>query len=77
MAIIILAVGIYQVIGSYRSYRFAYVSKDGAILRGKNFPWEITKTTNSDSDIVYVIEGRYGDSSEISIIPDQPAEKKI
>ena len=76
-AIIILTYGIYQAVHSYRSYRFAYISKDGAILRRKNFPWEVTKTTNSHGDIVYVIKGRYGDSSEISIVPDQPAETEI
>lgn len=76
-AIIILIYGVYQVVHSYRSYRFAYISKDGAILRRKNFPWEVTKITNSDGDIVYVIKGRYGDSSEISIVPDQPAEAEV
>ena len=73
-SIIILVVGINQTVQSYCSYRFADISKDGIILGRKNFPWEVTKTTNSDSNIVFIIEGRYGDSSEISVIPDQPAE---
>ena len=71
-AFIILIGGIHQTVQAYRNRRFAYVSKDGTVLQKKNFPWEITKITDSDGAIVYIIQERYGDSSEISVIPDRP-----
>jgi len=76
-SIIILIGGIHQTVQAYRSRRFAYVSKEGIVLQKKAFPWEITKTTDSDGAIVYIIEGRYGDSSEISVSPDRPAVTEV
>lgn len=73
-ALVILVWGIRQVILDYRNYRFAYVSaKDGRILKKKNFPWSITKTTTRDGNIVYIINERYGDASEVSVkLIDKP-----
>jgi len=74
-AIIILICGIKQAIQKYHNYRFAYISaKDGNILKKKSFPWAISKTTH-EGEIVYIINERYGDASEISIIPDKPNDK--
>ena len=56
---------------------FAYVSKEGAILQSKNFPWAISKSKDDDNNIVYIIEGRYGDSSAASIVPDDPKNTYI
>ena len=73
-ALVILIWGIKQTFQDYRSYRFAYVSaRDGKILKRKNFPWGITKTTTREGNIVYVINERYGDASEISVKPDKPS----
>ncbi|MCK4829719.1 hypothetical protein KA005_79075 [bacterium] len=49
---------------------FAYVSKDGTILRSKNFPWSIRKTKDEDGNTLYSIEGRSGDPTALSVFPD-------
>ena len=49
---------------------FAYVSPDGKILQSNNFRWKITKTKNRKGNIVYVINGRQGDITAISVLPD-------
>ncbi len=49
---------------------FAYVSKDGTILRSKNFPWNITKTKHRNGNILYTIVDRRGDPTAISVVPD-------
>jgi hypothetical protein len=70
-ALVILIWGIKQAIQDYRNYRFAYVSaKDGEILKKKNFPWKVTKTLH-EGKVIYIINERYGDASEISIKPDK------
>ena len=78
VAIIILIGGIAQEIQKYRKFRFAYISsRDGAILKRKNFPWHITKTKTQEGIIVYIIDERYGDASEIAIKPDKPVKYDI
>ncbi len=68
VAIIILVRGITQEIQKYRKFRFALVSsKDGTIIKKKNFPWNVTKTKTPEGNIVYIINERYGDASEIII----------
>jgi len=70
-AVIILLWGIKQMIQEYRNYRFAYISaRDGRILKKKNFPWKITKTIH-EGNVVYIINERYGDASEVSIKIDK------
>jgi hypothetical protein len=66
-----------SIVGWYRSYNsgettniFAYVSKDGTILRSKNFPWKITKTKYRNGNILYTIVDRRGDPTAISVFPD-------
>jgi hypothetical protein len=49
---------------------FADVSKDGSILRSKNFPWKITKTKYRNGNILYTIVDRRGDPTAISVLPD-------
>ncbi len=49
---------------------FAYVSKDGTILRSKNFPWSIRKTKDKEGNTLYSIEGRRGDPTALSVFPD-------
>ena len=51
---------------------FADVSKDGSILRSKNFPWDIKKTKNKDGNILYTIVDRRGDTTAVSVVPDKP-----
>jgi hypothetical protein len=75
-ASIILIFGVKEAAQDYKNYRFAHISsKDGRILEKKNFPWIITKTTTRESDIVYIINERYGDASDISIKLDKPSDK--
>ena len=54
---------------------FAYVSKDGTILRSKNFPWTINKSKDNEGNVIYIIEGRHGDSSAVSVTSDDPKNK--
>ena len=49
---------------------YAYVSPDGKILQSNNFRWKITKAKNREGNIVYVINGRQGDTTAISVLPD-------
>lgn len=70
IALIILARGVWQEIGTYRSRVFAYVAPNGRILNANNFPWTISKTTSKEGEIVYVINSRYGDASEVTVVPD-------
>ena len=56
---------------------FAYVSKDGTILRSKNFPWKISKSKDKEDNVVYIINGRYGDSSAASVFPDNSRNEYI
>ena len=71
-AIIILVSGIAQEIKKYCNLRFAYISSnDGAILKRKNFPWNITKTKTREGDVVYIINERYGDASDVTIKPEK------
>lgn len=76
VACIILFVGVNQALQEYQNYRFADISaKDGKILKSKSFPWKITKTTTSEGNIIFIINERYGDASEISIKPNKPSDK--
>ena len=56
---------------------FAYVSKDGTILQSKNFPWKISKSKDKEDNVVYIINGRYGDSSAASVFPDNSRNEYI
>ena len=51
---------------------FAEVSKDGEILRAKEFPWKIEKRKNEEGDILYTIIDRRGDATAVTVIPDTP-----
>jgi len=67
---IILIVGVREAVQKYRNYSFAYVSaKDGRILSKKNFRWKLTKSTH-EGNVVFIIEERYSDASEVSVKPD-------
>ncbi|MFA5291690.1 MAG: hypothetical protein WC496_01500 [Phycisphaerae bacterium] len=48
---------------------FAYVSPQGEILKSNNFPWKIKKTKNKDGNAVYIIDGRQGDATAVSVYP--------
>ncbi|MCX5632748.1 MAG: hypothetical protein NTW93_03615 [Phycisphaerae bacterium] len=48
---------------------FAYVSPQGEILKSSNFPWKIKKTKNKDGNVVYIIDGRQGDATAVSVYP--------
>ncbi|MBI2472084.1 MAG: hypothetical protein HYV59_12720 [Planctomycetes bacterium] len=70
---IILVFDIYKNTQEYRGQIYADISKDGTILKGKNFPWKIIKM-NNDGNIIYVISERYGDASDVSIISEKTNE---
>lgn len=76
-AFLILAVGIGKEINSFRSQRWAHISVDGNIIQKFNFPWIITKTTDSSGKIVYIVNERYGDASEVSIKQKGKAKYQI
>ena len=71
---VVLLYTIYHVIEPYRRRIVAYVSKDGSVLKSNNFPWTITKRTKGEEDIIFIIDGRLGDASEVSIVPDRPID---
>jgi len=68
-ALVILVYGVYEVIKRQQGKVFAYVSSDGTIHRSKNFPWKVSKTTTSDGEVVFIVDDRFGDASELSITP--------
>lgn len=68
---IILIFDIYKNTQEYQGQIYADISKDGTILKGKNFPWKITKI-DRDGNIIYIINERYGDASNVSINPERP-----
>ncbi len=78
-AIIILIIGVKQSIQEFRDYRFAYVSaKDGSIIKSKNFKWKIYKSTDQNTgNIIFIIDGRHGDASDIIMSPDRQVEFEI
>ena len=71
---IILIFDIYKNTQEYHGQIYADISKDGTILKSKNFPWKIIKTKD-DGNIIYVISERYGDASEVSIDPRKSSDK--
>jgi len=70
---IILIFDIYKNAQEYQGQIYADISKDGPILKGKNFPWKIIKTKD-DGNIIYVISERYGDASDVSIVSERLSE---
>ena len=70
---IILIFDIGKNIQEYQGQIYADISKDGTILKGKNFPWKIIKT-KTDGNIIYVISERYGDASDVSIVSERLSE---
>ena len=70
---IILIFDIYKNTQEYQGQIYADISKDGTILKGKNFPWKIIKTED-DGNIIYVISERYGDASDVSIVSERLSE---
>ena len=71
---IILIFDIYKNTQEYHGQIYADISKDGTILKSKNFPWKITKT-DTDGNIIYIINERYGDASNVSINPERPVDE--
>ncbi len=77
-SVIILIVGIKQSFSEFRNFKYAYIdSKNGRVIDKKNFKWEITKTKTREGNIVYIINERYGDASEIEIKPDKRVEYEV
>lgn len=70
---IILIIDIYKITKEYHGQIYADISKDGTILKSKNFPWKIIKTKD-DGNIIYIISERYGDASDVSIASERPSE---
>jgi hypothetical protein len=70
VALIILCRGVSQEIDAYRSRVFAHVAPSGEILDAKNFPWTVSKATSKEGEVVYVINDRYGDASDVTVVPD-------
>src|SRR3972149_1877456 len=71
---IILIFDIYKNTQEYHGRIYADISKDGTILKGKNFPWKIIRIIH-DGNIIYVISERYGDASAVSFDPKKPSDE--
>ncbi len=77
-AVILLGYGTHELIQGYRNSRFAYVSPDGTIIKSRHFPWSIETTiAREDGFPVYIISGRYGDASEVSVVPDREVNVQV
>jgi len=72
VATIILLVGIAGSVIKFKTYTYAHVTPDGAIVKSKNFPWEIEKTVDENKGTVYLLRGRYGDATSVSVKPEKP-----
>ncbi|MEW6291447.1 MAG: hypothetical protein AB1545_16540 [Thermodesulfobacteriota bacterium] len=66
-SLIILLYGSYSPIHSYQNRIYAVVKPDGTISEAKNFPWQITKTTDNDGKIKYIINEKRGDSTDVTV----------
>jgi|SRR3989339_329003 len=67
---IILIFDIYKNIQEYHGQIYADISKDGAILKSKNFPWKITKVNTKN--VIFCINECYVDAAWISVITEEP-----
>lgn len=76
-ALLILAVGVWKEVSRFRGQRWAHVSVDGSIIQKFNFPWSIAKTIDSAGKMVYIINERYGDASEVLIKQKGKAKYQI
>ena len=77
-ASVLLIYGILQMIASYKNSSSAYISPGCQIIKSRNFPWKIVKNTDSNGNFpVYIIESRYGDSSEVKIKPDRRVSTEV
>jgi len=68
-ASVILVYGLVEMISTYTNASYAYVSPDGTITKSHNFAWKIV-TSTTDGFPIYTIDQRYGDSSDIEVIPE-------
>ena len=75
IASLILIKGVFQEVAAVRNRSYANVTPDGQITKSNNFPWKITKTKDRDGNIIYIINGRQGDSTAISVFPDNSTKK--
>jgi hypothetical protein len=55
----------------------AYVTKDGTVLKSKNFRWKIQPSPDSDGHPVFVIFDRWGDASAVTVVPDTPTSNEV
>ncbi len=68
-ASVLLIYGLIQVVSSYVDYSYALVSTDGRVLKSKNFPYKVKKTIDKDGTIIFILEERYGDATDVKITP--------
>lgn len=66
VATLLALTSIYQTIKDNLNYSYASVSEEGAILKSKNFPWNVEKT-KLDGGTVYIIQEYHGDSSTVNV----------
>lgn len=77
-ALILLVYGSYQLMQGYKNSRFAYVSPEGKIVKSRHFPWKISKVIDKDTGVpVYCINERYGDASEVRVVPDHQVDMEV
>ena len=76
IASLILIRGIIQEIAAVKNRSYAYISADAEIIEKRNFPWKVSKTIADDLPI-YIIEERYGDTTDVRIEPDRYVKFEI
>jgi hypothetical protein len=78
VAALLLLHGVNELIQGYRNSRYAYVSPEGKIMKSRHFPWAVTRVTDaSDGFPVYCIRERYGDASEVHVVPDREVNRTV
>ncbi len=77
-AVVILIYGLLGTIVTYTNESYAVVAPDGKLIKVKNFDWKIITSSSPDDRFpLYTIEERFGNATDIEVIPrkEVPVDK--
>lgn len=74
-AVIVVANAVVEALQKDRPYSFAYVARDGTILKGHNFPWKLQRDSEGRPD--FMIFDRYDNAAAVTVIPVAPISNKV
>jgi hypothetical protein len=55
-----------------KKQKYAYVSADNGVIGREDFPLKIERRIGQKGDVDFTVLGKFENSSEVSIIPDEP-----